>query len=284
MNLPKIIVGVMKWGKWGAQLNTSEMSDLISFCIDNKLNCFDHADIYGGYTTEKEFGDAMIFGKIDRTKVQLISKCGIKLPCENNNYKIKNYDYSAKYIIQQAEQSLKNLRTDYLDVFLLHRPSPLLNPEEVALAIEQLKRDGKILSFGVSNFTNHQMALLKKHIDIQFNQIELSVSYHQPIISGTLDFHEFHHITTMAWRPLGNIFDEHKNQKLTNLLEELSHKYNCKIDTLLLAWLMQHPHKIIPVVGTVKKRKNTKSTQSTRHLFRIRGLVCYVRSNKRKKG
>ena len=128
----------MNWGIWGKNLNTTEMAQTIHLCLENNITTFDHADIYGGYTTEEHFGKAFRESSIARGKIQIISNCGIQLTEVRNN-KIKHYDYSKEYIIWSVENSLKNLQTDYLDVLLLHRPSPLIVADEIAEAISKLK-------------------------------------------------------------------------------------------------------------------------------------------------
>ena len=155
-NLSPVIAGTMNCGVWDKNLSSDEMANLIHVCLENKITTFDHADIYGGYTTESTFGIGLKKSKLDRSKIQLISKCGIQHVCDTRNNRIKHYDYSKEYIIWSVENSLKNLQTDYLDVFLLHRPSPLMVADEIAEAVEQLKKDGKILDFGLSNFTPSQ--------------------------------------------------------------------------------------------------------------------------------
>lgn len=250
--LSPIVAGVMNWGVWDKNLNSQEMIVLINTFLAQNITTFDHADIYGGYTTETSFGKAFIQSGIDRKSIQLISKCGIKYPSENRDYKIKHYDYSAEYIIWSAENSLKNLQTDYLDVFLLHRPSPLLQIEEVAKAIDHLKSQGKILSFGVSNFTNSQTSLLQKSIKVEYNQIQFSATNFEAMLNGSLDFMQLHNIKPMAWNPLGTIFreDSEQTRRLKKTLTDLVIKYEVSSDLLLLSWVLQHPSNIIPVVGT----------------------------------
>lgn len=250
--LSPIIAGVMNWGVWDKNLNAQEMNALIHAFLAQGITSFDHADIYGGYTTEAQFGNAFSQSKIDRQSIQLVSKCGIKLLSNERDYKIKHYDYSAEYIVWSAENSLKNLKTDYLDLFLLHRPSPLIQPEEVAKAIEQLKSQGKILSFGVSNFTNSQAELLQKVVPIEFNQIQFSATNFEAMLDGSLDFMQLHNIKPMAWNPLGTIFKEDSKQtrRLKTILTDLVIKYEVSSDVLLLAWVLQHPSHILPVVGT----------------------------------
>jgi predicted oxidoreductase len=254
VQLSPIIAGVMNWGVWDKNLNTNEFTHLINLFIENGITTFDHADIYGGYTTEASFGKALSESKIDRKKIQLITKCGIQYTSENrpNNW-IKHYEYSKDYIIWSAENSLKNLQTDYLDVFLLHRPSPLMQADEIAEAVSKLKADGKILSFGVSNFTPSQTELLRQKTDVSFNQVQFSATHHEAMLDGSFDYMQIHNIKPMAWNPLGTVFRENTDQtfRLRQLLAKLVEKYHMGSDIILLAWIMQHPAGISPVAGTV---------------------------------
>jgi predicted oxidoreductase len=250
--LSKIIAGTMNWGVWDKKLNTQEMIHLINICIENKITTFDHADIYGGYTTEAEFGKAFGESKISREKLQLISKCGIQLSnCRDN--KIKHYDYSKEYIIWSVENSLKNLQTDYLDVLLLHRPSPLMVADEIAEAVEKLKSEGKIIDFGLSNFTNSQTELIRSKTEVSYNQIQFSATHYEAMLDGSLDYMQTHDIRPMSWNPLGTVFREdiEQTRRLKKLLVQLVEKYGVGSDTILLSWILKHPSKVIPVAGTV---------------------------------
>ena len=254
VKLSPIIAGVMNWGVWDKNLNTNEMNHLINLFFENGITSFDHADIYGGYTTEAAFGKALTESKVDRKNIQLITKCGLEHISENRPQNIvKHYNYSKDYIIWSAENSLKNLQTDYLDVFLLHRPSPLLQADEVAEAVEKLKSEGKILSFGVSNFTPFQTELLRQKTAISFNQIQFSATNHEAMLDGSLDYMQLHKITPMAWNPLGVVFRENteQTQRLKLLFSKLVDKYHVGSDLILLAWILQHPANILPVAGTI---------------------------------
>lgn len=254
IKLSPIIAGIMNWGVWDKNLNTKEMNHLIHLFFDNGITSFDHADIYGGYTTEAAFGKAWSDSKIAREKVQFISKCGIQYVTENRpENKIKHYNYSKDYIISSVENSLKNLQTDYLDVFLLHRPSPLMRADVIADAVEKLKADGKILSFGVSNFTASQTALIQSKTAISFNQIQFSATHHEAMLDGGLDYMQLHKIQPLAWNPLGVTFRENTDQtfRLRQLLAKLVEKYSVGSDIILLAWILQHPANILPVAGTI---------------------------------
>ncbi|MGC6526354.1 MAG: aldo/keto reductase [Flavobacteriaceae bacterium] len=252
----KLVAGTMFWGQWGKELSTQEMSDLISFFFENGVSTFDHADIYGGYTMEAAFGQAFSRSSLQRGQVQLISKCGIQYISENRPNEVIHYDTSKAYIIASAEASLKHLKTDYLDALLIHRPSPLMHPEDVMSAAEDLKKSGKILNFGVSNFSSSHMELMMSEGLIDINQIEFSVVQHEALFDGTLDKILQHKIIPMAWGPLRSYFnleDVAKKQRLKKQISELSTKYNSSEDQLLLAWILNHPSKIHPIIGTTKK-------------------------------
>lgn len=260
----KIISGAMSWGKWGRDFSKIEMINLINHCIENQITTFDHADIYGGYTTEEAFGNAFSDSSIKRDTIQLISKCGIQYLCENRHNKVKHYNYSKEYIIWSVEESLKKLKTDYLDLLLLHRPSPLMHPDEIASAINQLKTESKIKDFGVSNFTSSQIELLSKSLEVSVNQIEFSLTEHTAMHNGTLDYLMTNKIKPMSWSPLGYVFKEDTEQtkRIRKQLSILVDKYNATEDQLLLAWILKHPSGIVPVIGTTNKDRITKAMEA----------------------
>ena len=251
--LSPIIAGAMNWGIWDKNLNTKEMDNIIHLCLENKITTFDHADIYGDYTTEADFGKALVSIKIDRTKIQLISKCGIQMVTKNRNNSIKHYEYSKDYIIWSVENSLKNLATEYLDVLLLHRPSPLMQADEIAEAVTQLKADGKIVDFGLSNFTASQTELIRQKTEVSFNQIQFSATHHEAMLDGSLDYMQTNGIRPMSWNPLGSVFreDNEQTRRMKKLLAQLVAKYGVGSDTILLSWILQHPAQVIPIAGTV---------------------------------
>lgn len=255
----------MNWGIWQAKFSTTEMARMIHSCVENGMTTFDHADIYGGYTTEAEFGKAFTESGISRDKIQLISKCGIQHTVGDRPTKVKHYDYSKEYIIWSAENSLKFLQTDHLDVLLLHRPSPLMNPDEIAEAVEQLKSQGKIKAFGVSNFTNSQTELIRSRTEVYCNQIEFSATHLDPMLDGSFDYMMVNNIKPMAWSPIGIIFKEHNDQthRLKLLLAQLVAKYGVSADVILMAWILQHPAGITPVSGSVSPERLKNQTKAT---------------------
>lgn len=256
----------MTWGSWGKQLQQKEMTELIKHCIANNITTFDHADIYGAYTTEAEFGKAFLDSGIKREEIQLISKCGIEYLCESRSNKVKHYNYSKNYIISAVEQSLKNLQTEYLDLLLLHRPSPLMVAEEIAETITILKKQGKIKDFGVSNFTPLQMEMIGLRMDLDVNQIEFSLTQHSAMNDGTLDYMKTNGIQPMAWSPLGSVFkdDNEQTRRIHKQLGELTDKYEATEDQLLLAWILKHPAGIRPVVGTTGKERLKQAMEATK--------------------
>lgn len=261
----KIIAGTMTWGIWGKNLDKNQMIELMNSCLETGITTFDHADIYGGYTTEAAFGNAFGESQIKREDIQLISKCGIQLPSENRSTKIHHYNYSKSHIIWSAEQSLQNLKTDYLDLFLVHRPSPLMRVDEITEAIEKLKKEGKILDVGVSNFTPSQTDLIETKMKINYNQIQFSITHFEPMLDGSLDHMLIHNIKPMCWSPMGNVFKkaDDKSIRIKKLADQLSLKYNVEIDVLLLAWILKHPSGILPVFGTANKSRITNLMKAT---------------------
>ena len=261
MNLSRIISGTMNWGTWGANYSKQEMCQLISESFDSGINSFDHADIYGGYTTEESFGDAFIDTGIKREDVFFISKCGIMYPSKKLPIKTKHYDYSEDHIIKSVNNSLKYLQTDYLDCLLLHRPSPLMDINIIGNTVKGLIKSGKIKSFGVSNFTADQMDMFKGKVEILYNQINLSLTHLDHMFDGTLEYMQANKILPMAYSPLGSYFKEGSN-KIKKVVESLKDKYSCTDYQLLISWLLKHPSKVYPVIGTTKSDRIKKSMKS----------------------
>jgi predicted oxidoreductase len=266
-NLSPVIAGTMKWGLWGKRFSAKEYEELIHFYLEQAITSFDHADIYGDYTTEAEFGVVIKQNSSLRKKIQLITKCGIqKISEQRPHHLIKSYNSSAEHIIASVEQSLKNFGTDYLDWLLLHRPDYLMNVKEVAKAFTDLKEKGKVLHFGVSNFLPSQVSLLHRHFPVEANQIRCSVFHRNAFEDGSFDFCQQESIIPMAWSPLngGKISedDDHEAARrvyaVTSIMAE---SYKVSRDIILLKWLQMHPAKIKPVIGTTNKDRIQSLTQ-----------------------
>ncbi len=258
MKISRIIAGTMKWGLWGAKFDAAAYERIIKDCISLGVTTFDHADIYGDYTTEEEFGKVLKADPLLREDIQLITKCGIrKLSANRPDHKIKSYNTSFEHIVGSVEKSLENFNTDYIDCLLIHRPDFMMNADEIADAFAHLKQQGKVLHFGVSNFRRWQVDLLNSRFPVEINQIECSVMHLDPFIDGTLDQCQQHRIIPMAWSPLGggNIFaetDDERIKRVTAVAAILAEKYTTTADIILLSWLLSHPSNIHPVLGTTK--------------------------------
>ena len=252
----KPIVGCMRWGIWGENFTTSQYEQKINQCLEIGLDIFDHADIYGHYTTEAEFGNALKGNTNLRSQIKIITKCGINMLTPNRpQHAIKSYDTSAAHITKSVEQSLQNFHTDYIDTLLIHRPDILIDVEEVGATITELKKAGKIKSFGVSNFTTSQVALLQKYIPVEHHQVEISVTNLNAFENGILDQCQLEKIEAQSWSPMGNgLFTENTEQHTRILAEadSLSKGYECSINQILLAFLYAHPSQIVPIIGTTK--------------------------------
>ena len=252
----KPIVGCMRWGVWGENFTTSQYEQKINQCLEIGLDIFDHADIYGHYTTEADFGKALKGNTSLRSQIKIITKCGINMLTPNRpQHAIKSYDTSAAHITKSVEQSLQNFHTDYIDTLLIHRPDILIDVEEVGATITELKKAGKIKSFGVSNFTTSQVALLQKYIPVEHHQVEISVTNLNAFENGILDQCQLEKIEAQSWSPMGNgLFTENTEQhtRILAQADSLSKEYECSINQILLAFLYAHPSQIVPIIGTTK--------------------------------
>ena len=254
-----IVVGTMRWGIWDAKFTTAQYEAMIDTSMSLGMSTFDHADIYGDYTTEAEFGAALKLHPEWRSQMELVTKCGIIRVCDQKpEHYIKAYDFTKSHILQSAEDSLRSLQTDYLDVMLLHRPDLLMDPDEVAEAFELLYTSGKVRSFGVSNFTPSQVKLLQSTVPVGVHQLEVSVKDVSAFDDGRLDQCALDGIVPMAWSPLGG--GTLPNEMLT-VLEPLATAFEVTPQAIALAWLLQHSSGILPVVGTTKA-ENLEAAQA----------------------
>ena len=244
----------MRWGVWGANHSVKEIQKLIDVCVEENITTFDHADIYGGHTTEELFGNAWKDMDLKRENLQFISKCGIVMNSDKKPSALKYYNYNKDYILNCVDESLSNLKTDYLDTLLLHRPSPLMNPEVIAEAFTVLKDVGKVREFGVSNFSVSQFELINQYVPLVTNQIEISVNEISSFENGILDQLMSKGLRPTAWSVMGSYFSDQsdENIRIKKVIVELCDKYNAEENQILLAFILKHPSKIIPVIGTSK--------------------------------
>jgi len=253
----RIISGAWRWHT----VSQDTVARLIQTSLDEGITTFDHADIYGDHGNEEIFGNVLKKNPGLRSKMELVTKCGIKFSsAKRPKTWVKHYDTSKEHIVWSVENSLKMLGTDRIEALLIHRPDPLLDPTEVAEAFSQLKQEGKVLHFGVSNFTPSQFTMLQSFLSFPLitNQIEISLSRVDSLFNGDLDLLMQHKTSAMAWSPLGG------GKLMANERELFSKasKYNASYSQLSLAWLLKHPSPIFPVIGTTKPERITEAAKS----------------------
>jgi predicted oxidoreductase len=264
----RLALGLWRLVSWG--LSDAELLDLMHASLEIGITTFDHADIYGDYACEQLFGRALALSPALRDEMQLVTKCGIKLVSKNRpEHSIHHYDTSQAHIISSVENSLRMLHTDRIDLLLIHRPDPIMDPDEVARAFTELKRAGKVLHFGVSNFAPSQFELLASRLDFPLvtNQVELSVMNMGVLHDGTADQCLRLGISPMAWSPMarGRLFQEGSEQaiRLRQALSQVGEMLGgASIDQVALAWILRHPARFVPVLGTGKIDRIRKAARA----------------------
>ena len=269
-NASEIALGMMRIS--GMQL--SEIDALVKTALDNGINFFDHADIYGGGKCEEVFADAVGMNASIREKFIIQTKCGIRKGM---------FDFSKEHILSSVDASLKRLKTEYVDVLLLHRPDTLAEPEEIAEAFDILRKNGKVRFFGVSNQKPYMIELLQKYlnnvgIDILFNQLQFSIAHTGIIDSGinvnmknagsvnhdgdVLEYCRLKEITIQPWSPFQYGFFEgvflgntDKFPKLNDVIDKYAAQYGVTNSAIAIAWILRHPAKMQPVVGSTNKKR-----------------------------
>lgn len=251
--LSRIVAGMWRMTEWG--MTVDQRIAFIEQCLALGVTTFDHADIYGSYGVEGLFGEALGRKPSLRDQMQLVSKCGIKLVTpQRPQHSIQHYDTSASHIIASAEESLRQLQTDRLDLLLIHRPDPLMQFDEVAKAFNALRQSGKVLHFGVSNFSCHQFESLNRRIRLATNQVELSPLHTAPMFDATLDGLQDLGVTPMAWSPLGGgrLFNgtDAGAENLRLVIKDIADELGQPFASVVFAWIMQMPSRPIPLTGS----------------------------------
>lgn len=269
LKFSRIIEGFWRLAEWN--MSDQELLRFIEACMELGITTFDHADIYGNYTCEALFGQALKLKPELRSSMQIVTKCGIKMLSNKfpDRY-VGHYDTSKEHILSSVEQSLKNFGTDYIDVLLIHRPDPFMDPEEVASAFTQLRSQGKVRHFGVSNFVPAQFNLLSSYLDFPLvtNQIEVSVIHLEHFEKGTISHAQEKRIAPMIWSPLagGTIFasDEDRAVRLRDTLHKVAEEIGAQsIDEVMYAWLLAHPARMLPIVGSGKLERVKTAVRAT---------------------
>lgn len=249
-------------------MTPAQIDEIIKLDIENGINFFDHADIYGGGVCEEKFGDFLKANPSVREKIFIQTKCGIKPG---------SYDFGKEYIISCAENSLRRLKVDYIDFLLLHRPDTLCEPERVAEAFDILADSGKVRHFGVSNHNPYQIELLNKYMQperrVMVNQLQFSITNTTMIDCGlnvnmekdaainrdgmVLDYCRLNDITIQPWSPFqfgffgGSFIGNPDYAELNKKLDEIGEKYGTNSTGMAIAWILRHPANMQPIIGTV---------------------------------
>ena len=227
----------------------------IEECLSLGITTFDHADIYGDYTVEGLFGDAVAAAPGLRARMQLVTKCGIKLvSAKRPGHAIKSYDTSPRHVIASVERSLRALRTDHVELLLIHRPDALMDPDALAGTFAALRDAGKVLHAGVSNHAPSQLAMLHRRFPLATNQIEFSPLHLAPLADGTLDQCVDLGLRPMLWSPLagGRLFTaaDEPARRVRAVLELLGAEHGVSASTIAFAWLLRHPSRPVPITGS----------------------------------
>jgi predicted oxidoreductase len=258
IGLGEIELSRLVYGMWrlGDDVDTSakHVQAKIEACLAQGITSFDQADIYGGYEAEALLGHALRAAPQLREKMEIITKCDIVAPVGRHAAaRVKHYDTSAAHINASVDASLRDMAIDYIDLLLIHRPDPLMDHNETGAALDALVASGKVRAVGVSNFRPWDFTLLQSGMKTPLvtNQIELSLVAHEPFTDGDIAFHQERGIAPMAWSPLagGRLLAE-SGEALRNRLTEIGAGYGTDWSAAAVAWLLRHPARIIPVMGT----------------------------------
>jgi len=258
---PKVSPAVYGFYRWEHEQSAStDMERIIGLCLELGINTFDHADYYGSYTCEKLFGKVISQRSFKREDLVLFTKCGLKLPHpEHPGIRIKHYDTSAQHILKSVENSLRNLNTDYIDIFLLDHLDAISNLEETAHALEQLLKSGKVRHIGVANFSVFQHQLLASYLrsSIVTHHIELNLLNTAALDNGQLDYIKQRYMRPLASAPAasGRIVNGTDEQALRvrKKLQEISPKYGVDIESVAVAWLIKLG--ALPLIGTLEEQR-----------------------------
>ncbi|MGN8024032.1 aldo/keto reductase [Phyllobacterium sp. 22229] len=266
LSLSRLVLGAWRLLDQGAKPSAAGVARLIDEAIALGLTSFDHADIYGNYGVEAAFGAGLAGWSGKRQSIELITKCDIMLTSDQRpENRVKHYDTSAAHIKASVDRSLQNLKTDYIDVLLLHRPDPLMDADDTAAGLQAVVEAGKVRAVGVSNFTPPQIDLLASRLPfaVVTNQIEMSVTATAPLTDGSLDHAQRLRYAPMIWSPLGggSLFTGtgEQEQRVRAALQAVGAELGVDdIAAIAIAWLLRHPARLVPVLGSLKPERLAK--------------------------
>ena len=258
LSFSRIAFGLWRLTDWG--YSPAERLSLFEQMLDLGVTTFDLADIYGGYRCEQFFGEALKLKPQLRERMEIVSKCSIRLAGEASGARINHYDTDAGHVRSAVETSLRDMGVEQMDLLLLHRPDPLMDADKLAVVLEKLVLEGKVKHLGVSNFLPHQFDLLQSRLSLPLvaNQIEVSLLHSLPMFDGQLDHCQQHRVMPMAWSPFagGRLFSGgdtgavRVQQELARLSDSLGLDSENGPMQLALAWLLKHPSQMVPVLGS----------------------------------
>ncbi len=268
----RIVYGCMRIVGDNSPDNRKKGKQAIRTAIEEGYTHFDHADIYGSGKCEELFSEILKENPEARERIIITSKCGIRVKNHPNENDPVRYDFSKEHIIKSVEGSLSRLSVDYLDILLLHRPDYLFNAEEVSGIFNALHDSGKVINYGVSNFSPSQVSLLQSYLSfpLLMNQVEINIHNINALFDGTLDQCQELKITPQAWCPLGgvvyqawgNTFSKEDKIRIKSELDLQSRKYNTENWIIMLSWLLKHPAKILPIIGTTNSSRIKAAKQA----------------------
>lgn len=250
--LSPVVAGLWRLHEW--RLEVPARVRWIEQAIELGITSFDHADLYGGYSVEALFGEALAAAPGLRERLQVVTKCGIRLVSPARPaHRLNHYDSSREHLLASVDASLQALRTDRIDLLLIHRPDPLAEPDEIAEAFRALHKAGKVLAFGVSNHSAAQFAALHRRHPLATNQVEFSPLQMKALADGTLEQCTDLQLPPMAWSPLarGRLFgDDEQARRVRAVLEDLGRPHGASAATMAYAWILRHPSRPRPITGS----------------------------------
>ena len=258
---PKVSPAIYGFYRWNEQdISLPKMEGIIDLCLELGINTFDHADIYGGYQCEEMFGEIIRGKRVKREDMVLFTKCGLVVPHSSRpDVRVKYYDTSRDHITRSLENSLRKLRTDYIDIFLLNQLDPLSNLEETAMTLQKLRESGKVKNIGVVNFSVFQHQLLSSYLRIPIvtNHIELNLLNTTALDNGQLDYIKQRFMRPIAAAPLAGGRIENGTDEfaisVNNKLDEIGKKYNANLESIAVAWLIKLG--ALPLIGTISEQR-----------------------------
>ena len=252
LEFSRIIYGMWRLAD-DADTSIKHIDAKINSCLDQGITTFDQAAVYGLYTSESLFGQTLKANPSLRNEMEIVTKCGIVVPSNKYpNIQVAHYDTSREHITASVDASLTNMSTDYIDLLLVHRPDPFMDHRETGRALDDIVSSGKVRAVGVSNFKPWDWNLLQSVMKTQLvtNQIELSLTANDAFTNGDLAFHQKRSTTIMAWSPLGGGKLMTDEGPLGRVIDKTATKQNVDRAAVVVAWLLAHPAKICPVMGT----------------------------------